>query len=222
MSEIFEARVTKDSLVFSAAHFITFNGNVCERLHGHNWRLDVTVFGDLDENCYVYDFIALRDACQDLVNQLDHRMLLPDRHHSIAVETSPDGKEVTARFEDRRWVFPAEDCVILPLENTTAELIARWNQRTVGECRRKFRSVGNCQTEDDLFVTRAGHSLWHVPAFVEQFEKREMRSENADSSGHFTICSSHFGLYNQNRRTQSQHPADVAGCANHMQCVQLS
>ncbi|MEZ6129873.1 MAG: 6-pyruvoyl tetrahydropterin synthase family protein [Planctomycetaceae bacterium] len=126
MSDLFEARVTKDSLVFSAAHFITFNGNVCERLHGHNWRLDVTVSGGLDENFYVFEFIALRDACQELVSQLDHKVLLPERHHSIHVETSPDGREVTARFESRRWVFPVEDCQLLPIENTTAELIAHW------------------------------------------------------------------------------------------------
>jgi len=126
MSELFEARVTKDSLVFSAAHFITFNGNICERLHGHNWRLDVTVSGGLDENFYVFDFIAMRDACQELVTALDHKVLLPARHHSIKVETSDDGREVTARFEDRRWVFPVEDCAMLPIENTTAELIARW------------------------------------------------------------------------------------------------
>ncbi|MEZ6125343.1 MAG: 6-pyruvoyl tetrahydropterin synthase family protein [Planctomycetaceae bacterium] len=126
MKEHFEARVTKDSLVFSAAHFITFNGNVCERLHGHNWRLDVSVCGSLDENFYVYDFIALRDACAAIVAELDHSVLLPDAHHSIFVETSDDGQEVVARFEQRRWVFPAEDCRILPLKNTTAELIAQW------------------------------------------------------------------------------------------------
>ena len=125
MTETFEARVTKDSLVFSAAHFITFNGNICERLHGHNWRLDVSIAGHLDENHYVFDFIAMRDACQSIVNELDHKVLLPDRHDSITVQASDDGREVTARFEDRRWVFPVEDCAILPLENTTAELIAR-------------------------------------------------------------------------------------------------
>ena len=31
-----------------------------------------------------------------------------------------------ATFENRRWVFPREDCVLLPIENTTAELIAFW------------------------------------------------------------------------------------------------
>ena len=126
MSGSFEARVTKDSLVFSAAHFITFNGNICESLHGHNWRLDVSVEGELDENGYVFDFIALRDACQKIVSGLDHTVLLPDSRSAISVVTSDDGKEVTARFEERRWVFPVEDCRILPMTNTTAELIADW------------------------------------------------------------------------------------------------
>ena len=81
----YHVRVTKDHLVFSAAHFITFNGNICERLHGHNWRLAVEVAGPLDENRYVFDFIALRDAAQKVVDELDHRVLLPTHHETIQV-----------------------------------------------------------------------------------------------------------------------------------------
>ncbi len=122
--ELFRVRVTKDHLVFSAAHFITFNGNVCERLHGHNWRAAVEVCGPLDENEYVFDFIALRDQLQIIVNELDHRVLLPTEHTQIRV--SETETEVEAVFEDRRWVFPREDCKLLPVSNTTAEAIARW------------------------------------------------------------------------------------------------
>ena len=125
-AESWSVRVTKDTLVFSAAHFITFNRNVCERIHGHNWRVEAEIEGPLDENHYVFDFIALRDGLQALVHELDHRVLLPDRHSMIQVVISDDEQEVTARFENRRWVFPREDCLILPIENTTAELIARW------------------------------------------------------------------------------------------------
>src|SRR5262245_58331737 len=124
MAESFHVRVTKDYLVFSAAHFITFNGNVCERLHGHNWRVAAEIAGPLDENHYVFDFIALRDALQKIVNELDHRMLLPTLHKSIRVNESTN--EVEACFEDRRWVFPREDCLLLPVENTTAERLAWW------------------------------------------------------------------------------------------------
>src|SRR6188474_2246299 len=104
MPEQYRVRVTKDHLVFSAAHFITYNGNVCERLHGHNWRVAVEAAGPLDENHYVFDFIALRDAVQTIVNGLDHRMLLPTRHAAISVQEGP--REVEVRFEERRWVFP--------------------------------------------------------------------------------------------------------------------
>lgn len=120
----FRVQVTKDHLVFSAAHFITYNGDVCERLHGHNWRTSVEVEGPLDENHYVYDFIALRDQLQKLVNELDHRVLLPAKHPQIEVVAS--SHEVTAQFRERRWVFPVEDCCILPIANTTAELLAGW------------------------------------------------------------------------------------------------
>ncbi len=120
----FRVRVTKDHLVFSAAHFITFNGNICERLHGHNWRVAVELTGPLDENSYVFDFIALRDATQKLVHELDHKVLLPLQHPTIKVEVG--SKEVEAKFEDRRWVFPLEDCALLPIANTTAELLADW------------------------------------------------------------------------------------------------
>ncbi len=123
MSETYFVRVDKEYLVFSAAHFITFNGNVCERLHGHNYRVCCEVRGPLDENSYVIDFIALRDELRHLVDALDHRVMLPTSHPSIRVTW--DDHEVTATFEERRWVFPRIDCALLPVANTTAELVAR-------------------------------------------------------------------------------------------------
>ncbi len=134
-NERFRVRVTKDHLVFSAAHFITFAGNICERLHGHNWRVAVEVAGALDENYYVFDFIALRDALQAIVDELDHRVLLPTGH--TAIQVTAGEREVEATFEERRWVFPREDCVLLPVENTTAELIARWIGRRLGDVIRR-------------------------------------------------------------------------------------
>lgn len=124
MAESYRVELVKDYLVFSAAHFITFNGNICERLHGHNYRVRADVVGPLDENHYVIDFIRLRDTLQQLVQELDHRVLLPTEHPQIRV--THDDREVTARFEDRRWVFPLEDCALLPVPNTTAEKLAEY------------------------------------------------------------------------------------------------
>lgn len=124
MSETYHVRLTKEHLIFSAAHFITFNGNICERLHGHNYRVFAEVYGPLDENQYVIDFIALRDTLKEITTELDHHMLLPTEHPEIQVTSQEDEIEVT--FEDRRWVFPQGDCILLPVANTTAELLARY------------------------------------------------------------------------------------------------
>ncbi|TWU66138.1 6-carboxy-5,6,7,8-tetrahydropterin synthase [Crateriforma conspicua] len=126
---VFRVDVSKEQFVFSAAHFITFAGDICERIHGHNYGVRVSVEGPLDENRYVVDFIALRDAVLAETGSLDHHVLLPDRHAQIRV--TKDEKETTATFRDRRWVFPNEDCVHLPVTNTTAEELAEYIGRRV-------------------------------------------------------------------------------------------
>ena len=122
--QTWQVRLNKDYLVFSSAHFITFAGNICERLHGHNYGLEIEIEGPLDENAYVVDFIALREAARKIVEDLDHHVLLPMKHSQIKVRE--DGDEIVATFEDRRWVFPAEDCVLLDIDNTTAERLAQY------------------------------------------------------------------------------------------------
>jgi 6-pyruvoyltetrahydropterin/6-carboxytetrahydropterin synthase len=132
MTERYRVRIAKEFLTFSAGHFITYSGDVCERLHGHNYRVAAEVSGPLDENHYVVDFIALRDALRRILDGLDHYMLLPTQHPLIKVVASDIEVEVT--FRDRRWVFPRGDCVLLPVANTTAELLAKHiGQRLMSE-----------------------------------------------------------------------------------------
>jgi 6-pyruvoyltetrahydropterin/6-carboxytetrahydropterin synthase len=124
MTERFKVRVTKDHLVFCSGHFISYEGDQCERLHGHNYRTAVEVEGPLDENHYVFDFIALKRLTKAITDELDHRMMLPMRNRFIRVE--PLGSSIRVTYREREWRFPADDCVLLPIENTTAELLARY------------------------------------------------------------------------------------------------
>ena len=126
MPESYHIRIEKERLVFSAAHFITYDRDVCEPLHGHNYRVTAAIHGPLDENSYVVDFVAVRNALEEIVGELDHRVLLPTQHPTIRVveEDGADGA-VTVTYDDKRWVFPRGDCVLLPVPNTTAEMLAR-------------------------------------------------------------------------------------------------
>ena len=51
-------------------------------------------------------------------------MMLPTKNRVILLEESP--KSIRVRYKDREWLFPRDDCVLLPIENTTAELLARY------------------------------------------------------------------------------------------------
>jgi len=82
----FRVTVTKDNLVFASAHFITFPGHRCEKLHGHNYRTRVVVEGGLDpEAHYVLDFSMLKDLMKRLTDEIDHKVLLPLESTKIQV-----------------------------------------------------------------------------------------------------------------------------------------
>src|SRR3954462_3736345 len=123
MPESYEVHIAKAEHVFSAAHFITFAGN-CERLHGHNYHVSAEIAGPLDENHLVIDFLLVRAKLLEITTELDHYVLLPTQHPQIHVEEM-DG-EVIATYANRRWVFPGGDCRLLPVPNTTSELLAAY------------------------------------------------------------------------------------------------
>src|SRR5271170_5342974 len=135
MTERYQVRVSKDYLVFCSGHFISYEGDKCERLHGHNYRAAVEIDGALDENFYVFDFITLKNRTKLITDELDHRMMLPTKNRVIVLEESP--RSIRVRYKDREWLFPREDCVLLPIENTTAELLARYIGERLREDLRK-------------------------------------------------------------------------------------
>jgi 6-pyruvoyltetrahydropterin/6-carboxytetrahydropterin synthase len=121
----FRVAVTKEDLVFAAAHFITLPGHRCEALHGHNYRAGVVVEGGLEPDAwYVLDFVALKRLMKRLTDELDHRVLLPTENPKLVVTPRGDATEVA--FDGRlRYVFPSRDCVLLPVPNTTVEMLAQ-------------------------------------------------------------------------------------------------
>jgi 6-pyruvoyltetrahydropterin/6-carboxytetrahydropterin synthase len=138
MSARFHARIAKEQLTFSAAHFITLqDGALCERLHGHNYRVAAEVSGPLDASQCVIDFVALRDTLAELTRALDHHVLLPTTSRHIHVV--PEERSVEVIFQDRRWILPRGDCVLLPIENTTAEKLAEHlGRQLLDELQRRY------------------------------------------------------------------------------------
>lgn len=115
--------VEKDYLVFAAGHFITY-GDLCESLHGHNYRVRTELEGGLDASSYVFDFTVLKRIMRRLVDEIDHKMLLPLQNPALELREESDS--ISVAYRDRRYLFPRSDVVLLPIPNTTAEMLARY------------------------------------------------------------------------------------------------
>lgn len=120
----FRVSVTKDDLVFSSAHFITYAGHRCEGLHGHNYRARATVDGALEPaDRLVFDFLELKRIMRGLCREIDHLVLLPMQSGRITV--AEEGPTVRVAVDGApRYVFPRRDCALLPVANTTVEMLA--------------------------------------------------------------------------------------------------
>jgi len=122
----FRISVSKDYLTFAAAHFITFRGHACESLHGHNYRVAIVIEGGIDPEChFVVDFAILKRIVRSRVDLLDHRVLLPADNPKLAFRQANDMTYVEY-LGTQTYQFPTRDCAMLPIPNTTAEMLAEW------------------------------------------------------------------------------------------------
>lgn len=121
--EKFKIKLHKEKFNFCSAHFITYNGH-CENLHGHNYHVNAELTGRIGPDNYVLDFTVVKPLISEICNSLDHKVLLAVRNKNLRYNVG--SKEIEVGFKERRYVFPLEDVIQLPIENTTAELLARY------------------------------------------------------------------------------------------------
>src|SRR5947207_15751308 len=85
------------SFTFEAAHRLpTFpEGHKCRRLHGHSFRVDVVVEGEVDpDKGYLIDYGDIKRVAEPLVGRLDHQYL-----NEIEGLENPTAENVA------KWIF---------------------------------------------------------------------------------------------------------------------
>ncbi len=101
----------------------TFQGT-CEPLHGHNYDMLIEVEGNLTEDSWVWDFGGLKRAAREIAEELDHKFILQRTSRVLEIDEFETNWKV--RFGGKGYVFPKEDVLALPIDNSTAERIAEW------------------------------------------------------------------------------------------------
>lgn len=120
----FRIVLAKEDFKFSAAHFTLFPGGHAELLHGHNYRVQAELAGGgLNEEGLLVDIDAFKKRLRAICAGLDSRTLLPG--DSPRLDWRQDGASIEVRCGERVYRFPADDTLVLPLVNTSMELLAR-------------------------------------------------------------------------------------------------
>lgn len=60
---------------FDAAHFLTNYSGKCKNIHGHRWRVLVSIKGELDNGMLV-DFSILKKDVKELCDYFDHTFIV--------------------------------------------------------------------------------------------------------------------------------------------------
>ena len=102
---------------FAAAHnLVNYQGD-CENLHGHNWKVEVSVTArELDKAGLGIDFKLLKKETRELLQTLDHKylnQLLP------FLEVSPSSEQIA------RHLY-AELCARLDNDNVKVQEVTVW------------------------------------------------------------------------------------------------
>lgn len=123
MSSYIEIDGWKSNIRFSSAHIIP-DYEKCGRLHGHTYAVHVKIEGDPDKKGIIMDFSQLKDILKQIVNELDHRILIPEKSSNTKIEKEKESVKITSL--GKKYVFPLNDCIFLPLSSTSAENLASY------------------------------------------------------------------------------------------------
>jgi 6-pyruvoyltetrahydropterin/6-carboxytetrahydropterin synthase len=98
---------------FSAAHQLKGYRGKCERLHGHNWKVQVHVIAEkLNEIDIAIDFHEMKSLTNEVVSALDHNIL---NEIFPFTEKNPSSENIA------KWVY---DSLRKKIQNETIQLSA--------------------------------------------------------------------------------------------------
>jgi len=106
---------------FSAAHQLRGYKGKCEALHGHNWRVQVTVSSEkLDDIGMVLDFHELKSITNEVLASLDHSFL---NDVFPFTEINPSSENMA------KWIYESIRKKILK-KNCTISSVTVWENET--------------------------------------------------------------------------------------------
>ena len=119
----YRINITHDLFKFSCAHMTVFPDGRKERLHGHNYYVAVEL--DLAEVSFekLVEFAPIKAAVAALCAEWKEHTLVA-AHNPYYQLVREDGGELEFLLCGKRYLLPAEDVLVLPVDNIAVEALS--------------------------------------------------------------------------------------------------
>ncbi len=115
--------IRKDYLKFAAAHMTVFPDGSKESLHGHNYQVELTVELTKLALAQMLSYEVFKRALKTVCDRWDEKVLIAaDNPRLEMLPAAAD--ECAFRLCGKRYVLPADEVMMLAVDNITAENLA--------------------------------------------------------------------------------------------------
>lgn len=117
--------IRKDHLKFSTAHMTVFPDGSKERLHGHNYQVELVVeLAEPPTLTQMLSYDVFKQALRIVCHAWDEKVLIAGENPWLEPLNGEEG-EYAFRICGKRYVLPADEVAVLAVDNITAENLAR-------------------------------------------------------------------------------------------------
>lgn len=139
----YQLHLSKENFKFSCSHFTIMSKTSAERLHGHNYHVEVLVdvkklSPDLG---FAFDFNELKPEIKNICDQLDERILIPEKSPYLDIKKEKNNIEVV--FQKKFYSFPKEDVYLMPVVNITSEELAHFFYQKLSKLKNLNKKIQN-------------------------------------------------------------------------------
>lgn len=116
--------IGKDNHKFFVAHMTVLPSGEKERLHGHNYMVNVAIdLRDISFSNFLH-FDVFKRSLEAICKRWDEHVLVAEKNPHLTI-VSEAGGELEFRLCGKRYVLPADEVIRLPIENIVCETLAQ-------------------------------------------------------------------------------------------------
>ena len=88
-------KVGVEGFTFDSAHYTKGSSEMCLNLHGHTFRLDVEIEGEIDPRTgMIIDFTLVKNAVKEILADYDHKVIIPSKDSDNIILSGPFHKRI--------------------------------------------------------------------------------------------------------------------------------